>query len=51
MDIAEAAKVVEAQGRKNSTVAKGDVEQQTLYMDDASNDIESGADIMLISLE
>ena len=49
-DIAEATKVMEAQGEKNSTLAKGTLNNGP-YMDDASNDTGSGADIMLISPE
>ena len=48
-DNAKAAKVVKALREKNSTPAKEDIEQWTLYVDDASNDTGSGADIMLIS--
>ena len=49
VDIAEAAKVVEAQGEKNSTLMKEDAKQWTLYVDSAFNDTGSGPDIMLIS--
>ena len=48
-DIVEAAKVVEAQGEKNFALSKRDTEQWTLYMDGVSNDIGSGAGMMLIS--
>ena len=37
-NIAEAAKVVEAQGEKNSALTKGDAEHWTFYVDDTSND-------------
>ena len=47
-DIAEVVKVVEAQGEKNSAVAKG---QWTLYVEGAFNDTRSWASIMLISFE
>ena len=47
VDITEAAKVVEAQGEKNSVLMKRDAEQWML----TSNDTRSGADIMLISPE
>ena len=50
-DNAEATNVVEALREKNYTLAKKDAEQWTLYVDGASNDSESGADIMLINLE
>ena len=50
-DNVEVVKVVEALGEKNSTAVKGDSKQWTLYVDDASNDTEFGADIMLISPE
>ena len=49
-DIAEAVKVMEVQGEKNSALAKGML-NSGLFMDDASNNTGSGADIMLISLE
>ena len=49
--IAQVAKVVEAQGENNSTLAKGDAEQWTLYVDYTSNDTGYGASIMLISPE
>ena len=49
-DIAEAAKVVVAQGETNSALVKRDVEQWILYVD-ASNDTGSGAGMMLINLE
>ena len=49
VDNAEAAKVAEAQREKNSTLMKRDFEQWTLYVDYASNDNSSEADIMLIS--
>ena len=48
-DNVEAVKVAKAQRKKNSTLAKEDAEQWTLYVDDASNDTRSRADIMLIS--
>ena len=51
VDIAEATKVVEAHGEKNSALSKGDAEQWTLYVDSASNDTGSGAGMMLISPE
>ena len=43
--------MVEAQGEKNSALAKEDAKQWNLYMDSASNDTGSGAGIMLISPE
>ena len=51
VDIVEATKVVEAQGEKNSALEKGDTEQWTLYMDDASNNTRIGAIIMLVTPE
>ena len=51
VDNANAAKVAEAQGEKNSTSTKRDMVQWTLYMDDTFNDTGSEADIMLISPE
>ena len=41
-DNAEAAKVAEVLGKKNSTPAKEDFEQWTLYVDDTSNDTNLG---------
>ena len=51
VDNANAAKVAEAQGEKNSTSTKRDMVQWTLYMDGTFNDTGSEADIMLISPE
>ena len=51
VDNTEAAKVVEAQGEKNSAPMRGETVQWTLYVDGAPNDTGSGADIMLISPE
>ena len=51
MENANAAKAAEALREKNSALTRKDFEQWTLYMDDASNDTESRADIMLISPE
>ena len=50
-DIAETAKVVEAQEEKNSILMKEDTEQWSLYVDNASIDTGSEAGIMLISPE
>ena len=51
VDNAKAAKVAEALREKNFTPVKKDVEQWTLYVDDASNDTGFEADMMLISPE
>ena len=51
VDISEAAKVVEAQGEKNSVLTNWDVEHWTLYVDAASNDTGYGACMMLSSLK
>ena len=48
-NIAKAEKVVEAQGEKNYALTKGDAEQWTFYVDNASNDTRSRAVIMSIS--
>ena len=37
--------------KENSVPTEGDTEQWTLYVDDASNDAESRASMMVISLE
>ena len=50
-DNAEATKVAEALGEKNSTLVKEDAEQWTLYVDGASSDTRFEVDILLISLE
>ena len=42
-------KVVGVREKYNSVLIEEDTEQWTLYVDDASNDTESGADMMLIS--
>ena len=44
-------KVVKAQRENNSAPTKGDTVQWTLNVDGTSNDIISGTNIMLISLE
>ena len=48
-DNVKTVKVVEAQRKKDSTLAKEDTEQWTFYVDDASNDTGSRVGIMLIS--
>ena len=49
MDNAEAAKVAKVQREKNSILVKRDADKWTIYVDGASNDTRSGADIMLIT--
>ena len=51
MNNVEAAKVAEAQREKNSILTKRDAKQWALYIDDAFNNTESKAGIMLISPE
>ena len=46
---AEAAKATRVKEREDSVPTKGDAEQWTLYVDGASNNTGSGADMMLIS--
>ena len=47
----EAAKATEVREKENSVPTEWDTEQWTLYVDNASNDIESGAGMMLIGPE
>ena len=47
----EAAKVVRVREKEDSVPTEENVEQWTLYVDNASNDTGSRADMMLIGLE